>query len=111
NGNIGIGTTVPQAPLAVGATGPFRVASTGAVTAVGLSNSGTAITNSAAYTQSGTGANTFTGTSTFSNATISALFSGGNVGLGSATPDARLDVNGNVKFWTGAGTNTNATAD
>ena len=36
--------------------------------------------------------NAFTGTPTFSNATYSALFTGGNVGIGTATPGAALQV-------------------
>src|SRR3990167_4896325 len=35
---------------------------------------------------------TFTGTKTFNNATYSALFTGGNVGIGTATPGALLSV-------------------
>ena len=49
-----------------------------------------AISNTGGYTQSGTTANTFTGTPTFSNATYSALFTGGNVGIGYTTPDQPL---------------------
>lgn len=41
-----------------------------------------------------TKANTFVGTATFSNATYSALFTGGNVGIGQTVPTARLDVKG-----------------
>jgi len=56
------------------------------------------MTNSGAYTQSGTSANTFTGQSTFSNATYSALFTGGNVGIGTTGPGEKLEVNGNIKL-------------
>ena len=52
-----------------------------------------AISNTGGYTQSGTTANTFTGTPTFSNATYSALFTGGNVGIGTAAPGYKLTVN------------------
>jgi len=65
---------------------------TGLLTTAGISNATTAITNSAGYTQTGTAANTFTGTSTFSNATYSALFTGGNVGIGTTAPDYALQV-------------------
>jgi hypothetical protein len=89
NGNVGIGTWVPAAPLAVGANAftvntagaitaaanTFIVNSTGAITAV------TGITTTGAYTQSGNGINAFSG----------------NVGLGSATPGQRLDITGTVR--------------
>jgi hypothetical protein len=39
---------------------------------------------------------TFTGIKTFSNATYSALFTGGNVGIGTATPTVALDINSNA---------------
>ena len=72
----------------------------------GISNAGSlsgisGIANDGAYTQTGVSANTFTGTSTFSNATYSALFTGGNVGIGTATPTYKLDVTGTGRF-TGA---------
>lgn len=44
------------------------------------------IANDGGYTQSGTDANTFTGTATFSNPAYSALFTGGNVGIGTTNP-------------------------
>lgn len=56
------------------------------------------ITNSGAYTQSGTSANTFTGTATFSNATYSALFTGGNVGIGTTEPAQTLQVVSGTNF-------------
>ena len=64
----------------------------------------TTIAASGGYTQTGTSANTFTGTPTFSNATYSALFTGGNVGIGTTTPGQKLDVAGNINV------NTNGTA-
>ena len=39
-------------------------------------------------------ANTFTATNTFNNGTYSALFTGGNVGIGTTTPAYQLDVQG-----------------
>jgi hypothetical protein len=64
---------------------------------------------------------TWTGTHTFSNATYSALFTGGNVGIGTATPGYVLEVAGNTsiggkalaagmgnEIWTQPQTNGNA---
>ncbi|MBP6342353.1 MAG: hypothetical protein KA403_00290, partial [Candidatus Omnitrophica bacterium] len=129
SGNVGISTANPANLLAVGPTSQFQVNSTGAIAA------STGIATSGGYTQSGTGANTLTGTTTFSNATTAAVFSTGNVGIGTTlTTVALLNVNGEVyaagpvgigtftptgmvdirqdevRIWTGAGTNTNATA-
>lgn len=89
--NVGISTTGPQSLFAVGSTSQFQVNSSGAIAA------STGITTSGGYTQSGTTANTFTGTPTFSNATYSGLFTGGNVGIGSATPGQKLDVVGTLR--------------
>ena len=77
------------------ATYPLQISSNVISTALGTTTSNTwagtqtfgAISNTGGYTQSGTTANTFTGTPTFSNATYSALFTGGNVGIGTTTPD------------------------
>jgi len=70
----------------------WDISTAGAMTGIsGISNDGS-------YTQSGTSANTFTGTATFSNATYSALFTGGNVGIGTTSPSELLHVNGNVRI-------------
>jgi len=68
-------------------------------------NSGAYILNQGAYTQQGTVANTFTGPTTFSNATYSALFTGGNVGIGTTSPSEALDVRGNIRVLTGGSGN------
>ncbi len=84
NGNVGIGTVAPANLLAVGTGSPFQVASTGAIATVGVSNITNAITNNNSYTQSGTSANVFTGTTSFANAQ--------GVGIGDASPDANLEI-------------------
>ena len=58
NDRVGILTASPSAALSVGATNQFQVNSSGAIAA------STGITTSGGYTQSGTSANTFTGTVT-----------------------------------------------
>jgi hypothetical protein len=53
-------------------------------------------------------ANTFTATNTFNNATYSALFTGGNVGIGTTSPGAKLnvyDVDANLYNKTGMDVN------
>ena len=54
--------------------------------------------------QTAAGNKTWTGTATFNNSTYSALFTGGNVGIGSTTPAGKLQVvttesDGNVSSW------------
>jgi len=99
NGNVGIGTWAPTAALAIGANALT-------VTAAGAISASTGIITSGGYTQSGTSANTFTGTPTFSNATNSALFTGGNIGVGTITPqDAFVVTNGNVGIGTWSASN------
>ncbi|MFH1838498.1 MAG: hypothetical protein ABH808_03330, partial [Candidatus Kuenenbacteria bacterium] len=56
----------------------------------------TAMRSDAAPALSQTIVPTWTGTHTFSNSTYSALFTGGNVGIGVTTPGAKLDVNGSI---------------
>jgi len=46
--------------------------------------------------------NTWAGTQTFSNATYSALFTGGNVGIATTSPIARLDARGTNSKTTGS---------
>jgi hypothetical protein len=90
--NIGTGAGANTIALGGGAgtlainTGDWDISTVGALTGI------SGITTDGGYTQSGTDANTFTGTSTFSNATYSALFTGGNVGIGTTGPGAKLDV-------------------
>ncbi|MBU4539600.1 MAG: hypothetical protein KJ689_13560, partial [Bacteroidetes bacterium] len=67
-------------------TGDWDISTTGVMTGI------SGITTNGGYTQSGTDANAFTGTSTFSNATYSALFTSGNVGIGTVSPSSKLHI-------------------
>lgn len=96
--NVGIGSVTPGTKLDV--TGAIRAS--GLVTSVGVSNSATAITNSAAYTQSGTSLNTITGTTNFSG--TPAISTSTNVGIGTTSAENLLVVAGNV----GIGTNSSS---
>ncbi|NTU67127.1 MAG: hypothetical protein HGB08_04370, partial [Candidatus Moranbacteria bacterium] len=62
------------------------------ITTAGAMTGISGISSNGSYTQTGTSANTFTGISTFSNATYSALFTGGNVGIGTTNPLQPLDI-------------------
>lgn len=80
--NLGIGTGQPQKTLCVGTTCPGSIDSAGAMIGVGITNSGS-------YTQTGTSINNFTG----------------NVGISSASPGQKLDVQGTVRalYFSGDG--------
>lgn len=102
--NIGTGSNTQAVTIGGGSntlainTSDWDISTSGAMTNIsGISNDGS-------YTQSGTSANTFTGTATFSNATYSALFTGGNVGIGTVSPtSARLVVTGDSTYNIDAG--------
>ena len=112
NGNVGIGTWVPGAPLAVG-NNAFTVNSSGAITATSV------ITTIGGYTQSGNGINSFMGNVGFGTTTPqtavaitngnvgigtwaaaggSLIVATGNVGIGSLYPGQKLDVTGTVRM-------------
>ncbi len=98
-GNTVISSTAGTAVTMGNATSAFSLASSG----LNVSNSGAltgvaAISTSGGYSQTGSSANTFTGTATFSNATYSALFQNGNVGVGTATPTGFFSVGSGSPF-------------
>ncbi len=99
NGNVGVGgDATPDNLFSVGSTSQFQINSSGAIAAV------TGITTSGAYTQSGTGINSFTGNVGINNATpiqklqINAttaslvVDANGNLGIGNTTPTGKLDI-------------------
>ena len=92
--NVNIATTGTGNIVLGNATGTFRLISNGGlnVSTAGALTGVSGIATSGGCTQTGTDANAFTGTSTFSNATYSALFTGGNVGIGVADPDTTLEI-------------------
>jgi len=96
--NIGTGTHNRDINIGGGSntlyinTSDWDISTAGGLTGI------SGITNDKWYTQSGTDANTFTGATTFSNATYSALFTGGPVGVATATPLAALDINALAKM-------------
>jgi hypothetical protein len=114
SGNIGVGTSVPQAALTVGSTGQFQVSSTGVVTLstdLTVSNGGTGASTLTGVLK-GNGASAFTamtGTpgyhtrwsdaNTLGNALI--YDNGTNIGIGSTVPQAKLDIEGSVYVGNG----------
>jgi filamentous hemagglutinin len=107
SGNVGIGTTDAAAAFAVGPTSEFRVTSSGAISAV------TGITTSGGYTQSGSANNILSGNVGLGTTPVGGLVvMTGNVGIGTWSPIGALEVKGlsATRIWTGAGTDTNATA-
>lgn len=101
--NVGIGTFAPQLALCVGSTCQGSFTSAGAATTVGITNATTAITNSAAYTQSGTSVNTITGQTNYTTAATN-ITTNGNVGIGTTTPQGAglVVTSGNVGIGTWA---------
>ncbi|MBI5466238.1 MAG: hypothetical protein HY974_03040, partial [Candidatus Kerfeldbacteria bacterium] len=94
-GTTAINTTGTAASSIGNASGTFQLESSALdISTAGALTGVTGITTSGGYTQSGTSANTFTGTPTFSNATYSALFTGGNLGIGTTAPAQKLHVEG-----------------
>ena len=91
NGNIGIGDTTPANLFTVGNGDLFQINSSGAIVAV------TGITTTGGYTQTGTGVNTFTGTTNI-NTTGSNLTNIGRVVLSAGTATANTAP---LKFTSG----------
>jgi len=91
NGNVGIGDTTPANLFTVGNGDLFQINSSGAIVAV------TGITTTGGYTQTGTGVNTFTGTTNI-NTTGSNLTNIGRVVLSAGTATANTAP---LKFTSG----------
>lgn len=92
--SIGTGTSTGAVSIGGGSNTVAVDSSDWDISTTGVMTGISGITSDGAYTQSGTSANTFTGTSTFSNSTYSALFTGGPVGIGMTGPTALLHITG-----------------
>jgi hypothetical protein len=103
SGNVGIGTTSPAATLHVhgsilasGADFQFVDSGTLDSTAVRLFSAGGAL-----YLQNGSGnATYFRSKAAITNLTI---LDTGNVGIGTTSPNSKLEINGNLKLTSGSG--------
>ncbi len=130
NGNIGIGSTLPQQVLDIGsnkiiADGSLMTSVPGSGwtdggTNVYMTTNGdnvaigtTSFASNAKLTVKSNGSSTNISTQfrdSSANAKVTIL-DNGNIGIGSTLPQIKLDVNGGAaRVWTGAGTNTNATS-
>lgn len=93
NGNIGIGTTAPNPSFDLTASG------NGIFTSNSANNSGVYITG-----QLGTyGALQAVNAANTAGISLALQPAAGNVGIGTASPGAKLEVNGNVKLTSGSG--------
>ncbi len=110
-GRVGIGDTSPAALLTVGNGDLFQVNSSGAIAAAtGITSSGTITFTD---TLSVTGTSTLATTTAIQLTTTGNTYlatSGGNVGVGTTSPSAKLHVNGNSIFE-GSTTYINAAQD
>ena len=94
--NINTGTSTGNISLGSGSNSISLDSSDWDISGVGKLTGISGIDNDGYYTQTGTDANTFTGVTTFSNPTYSALFTGGNVGIGTTAPQAMLQIGRNI---------------
>lgn len=88
DGNVGIGTVSPNSQLSVGGSGPLGVAIYGYNTAA----SGVAV-----YGEGHGNAASAGGYFTNTNGGYALLTGAGNVGIGTTSPGAKLEVNGDIK--------------
>ena len=116
NADVGIGTTNPTSKLHVIGDGRF----TGVITATSFSGSGANLTGLVPNTVSTSSTTTpqFIGflttssgvtTSILASSTLTFIPSSGNLGIGTTNPQAKLDVNGSVRFRSSITDNNNAT--
>jgi hypothetical protein len=101
NGNVGIGITNPARTLDINGTTNFRDATYFANGGVGYITWGTINSNNALNLQAASGYFLNFGT----NATTGQMVidTSGNVGIGTSAPAAKLEVNGNIKLSSTAG--------
>lgn len=114
SGNVGIGTTTPSSPLSLGHTSSFNLNTTGSDNVLSSITFQNYFLGGAQYTNASISAVQPVGSYADAGALVfSTAFGGqvermrilpqGQVGIGTKTPSATLEVNGNVKLTSGSG--------